>query len=295
MATGDVTIVECPRDAWQGLPGMIPAERKAAYLRSLVDAGFRHIDAVSFVSTGAVPQMADSEDVLRLLGPVPGVDVIGIVVNERGAERAIATGAVGVLGFPYSISATFLERNQRQTQRESLATLAAIQKLTRAAGVRTVAYVSMAFGNPYGDDWSLTQVTDACATLEGMGIATVSLADTVGAATSLQVLEVVGEVVAEHEALEVGVHLHARRDAAVDRVKSAYAGGCRRFDAAIGGLGGCPFAQDELVGNLPTDELLEALRELGLGPARLHGLNEIEWESARIAKEFGHVAAGDPR
>ena len=272
-----------------GLKGLIPAERKAAYLRSLVDAGFRHLDAVSFVSPGAVPQMADSEEVLRLLGPVPGVDVIGIVVNARGAERAIATGAVNVLGFPYSISPTFLERNQRQTQVESLAALAAIQKLAHGAGVRVVTYVSMAFGNPYGDEWSLGLVTEACETLEGMGIGTISLADTVGAATSLQVLEVVGEVVAEHESLEVGVHLHVRREVAVDRVKSAYAGGCRRFDAAIGGLGGCPFAQDELVGNLPTDELLEALRELGLGPARLHGLNEVEWESARIAREFGHA------
>jgi len=227
--------------------------------------------------------------VLRLLGPVKGVDVIGIVVNEKGAERAIATEAVNVLGFPYSISATFLERNQRQTQVDALRLLEGIQKMARTAGVRVVAYVSMAFGNPYGDDWSLTLVTDACKTLEGMGIGTVSLADTVGAATSLQVMEVVGEVVAEHEALEVGVHLHVRRDAAVDRVKAAYAGGCRRFDAAIGGLGGCPFAQDELVGNLPTDELLAAFHELGLGQARLQGLNELEWESARIAREFGHA------
>lgn len=289
-----VKIVECPRDAWQGLKGLIPAARKAAYLRALVDSGFRHIDAVSFVSPTAVPQMADSEEVLRLLGPVPGVDVIGIVVNEKGAERAIATERVGVLGFPYSISATFLERNQRQTQAESLRTLEGIQRMARGAGLRVVAYVSMAFGNPYGDEWSLPRVTEACATLEGMGIGTVSLADTVGAATSLQVMEVVGEVVAEHEAMEVGVHLHVRRDAAVDRVKAAYAGGCRRFDAAIGGLGGCPFAQDELVGNLPTDELLAALRELGLGPARLHGLNELEWETARMAQEFGH-GAGDAR
>jgi hydroxymethylglutaryl-CoA lyase len=287
MATDAVKIVECPRDAWQGLPRQIPAERKAAYLRQLVDAGFRHLDAVSFVSPAAVPQMADSEEVLRLLGPVPGVDVIGIVVNEKGAERAIATEAVGVLGFPYSISPKFLERNQKQTQKESLQTLETICGMARTAGVRVVAYVSMAFGNPYGDDWSLARVTEACDTLKSMGIRQISLADTVGAATSLQVLEVVGEVVAEHEELEIGVHLHVRRDLAVDRVKSAFAGGCRRFDAAIGGLGGCPFAQDELVGNLPTDELLVAFHELGLGQARLQGLNELEWESARIARDFG--------
>jgi hydroxymethylglutaryl-CoA lyase len=248
---------------------------------------------VSFVSPAAVPQMEDSEEVLRLLGPVHGVDVIGIVVNEKGAERAIATEAVNVLGFPYSISPTFLERNQRQTQMESLRTLEGIQKMARPAGRRVVAYVSMAFGNPYGDEWSLARVTEACKTLEAMGIGTISLADTVGAATSLEVMEVVGEVVAEHKELEIGVHLHVRRDLAIDRVKSAFAGGCRRFDAAIGGLGGCPFAQDELVGNLPTDELLVAFHELGLGQARLQGLNEIEWESARIAREFGHVKAGD--
>ena len=287
--TDAVKIVECPRDAWQGLKGLIPAATKAAYLRRLVDSGFRHIDAVSFVSPAAVPQMADSEEVLRLLGPVPGVDVIGIVVNERGAERAIATRAVGVLGFPYSISPGFLQRNQRQTQAEALRTLEAICGMARGAGLRVVAYVSMAFGNPYGDEWSLPLVLEACATLEGMGLRQISLADTVGAATSLQVMEVVGEVVAEHAKLEIGVHLHARREEAGDRVKAAFAGGCRRFDAAIGGLGGCPFAQDELVGNLPTDTLLQALRELGLGPARLHGLNELEWESARIAREFGHA------
>ncbi len=143
-----------------------------------------------------------------------------------------------MLGFPYSISPSFLERNQRQTQTEALRTLEAIQRLARGAGARVVAYVSMAFGNPYGDAWSLALVTEACKTLEGMGVGTVSLADTVGAATSLQVLEVVGEVVGEHEALEVGVHLHVRREVAVDRVKSAFAGGCRRFDAAIGGAGG---------------------------------------------------------
>ena len=290
-----VKIVECPRDAWQGLPGLIPAERKAAYLRSLVDAGFRHLDAVSFVSPAAVPQMADSEEVLRLLGPVPGVDVIGIVVNEKGAERAIATEAVGVLGFPYSISPSFLERNQRQTQKEALRTLETIHGMARGAGLRVVAYVSMAFGNPYGDEWSLDMVLRACDTLKSMGMGTLSLADTVGAATSLEVLQVVGEVVAEHGDLEVGVHLHTRRQDAVGMVKSAFAGGCRRFDAAIGGLVGCPFAQDELVGNLPTDELLVAFHELGLGAARLHGLNEIEWESARIARDFGHATGGESR
>ena len=287
-----VTIVECPRDAWQGLKGQIPAMRKAAYLRQLVDAGFRHIDAASFVSPAAVPQMADSEEVLRLLGPVPGVEIIGIVVNAQGAERAIATGAVQTLGFPYSISPGFLWRNQRQTQQEALQALAMIQGLAHRAGMDVVAYVSMAFGNPYGDAWSLPEVLKACELLEGLGIREISLADTVGAATSLQIMEVVGEVVAEHADLEIGVHLHSRRDEAADRIKAAFAGGCRRFDGAIGGLGGCPFAQDELVGNLPTETLVAVMNELEVTVPGLHPLDELVAESAQIAREFdGHAEA----
>ena len=148
-----VKIVECPRDAWQGLPSQIPAEAKADYLRKLVTAGFRHIDAVSFVSHAAVPQMADSERVLAYLNPPEEVEIVGIVVNVKGAERAIATGAVQTLGFPYSISPQFLARNQRQTPEESLDMLEAIGALAYKAGLDLVAYVSMAFGNPYGDAW----------------------------------------------------------------------------------------------------------------------------------------------
>jgi hydroxymethylglutaryl-CoA lyase len=285
-----VRIVECPRDAWQGLPGMIPAEVKAAYLRKLVDAGFRHIDAVSFVSPAAVPQMADSERVLELLGPVDGVEIVGIVVNAKGAERAIATGAVRTLGFPYSISPSFLGRNQRQTQEGSLLELKAIHHLAQRARLNVVAYVSMAFGNPYGDAWSLPLVLEACERLKGMGITQISLADTVGVATSLQIMEVVGEVVGEHGELEIGVHLHARRDEADDRIRSAYAGGARRFDAAMGGLGGCPFAQDALVGNIPTETLLATLRDLEAPLPVLHPLGEVERDNSKIAREFGVTA-----
>jgi hydroxymethylglutaryl-CoA lyase len=282
-----VKIVECPRDAWQGLKGQIPTALKAAYLRRLVEAGFRHIDAVSFVSPAAVPQMADSERVLELLGPVPGVEILGIVVNTKGAERAIATGAVGTLGFPYSISPSFLGRNQRQTQQEALQTLHAVHELAYKARLKVVAYVSMAFGNPYGDAWSLPLVLEACETLKSMGIPHISLADTVGVATSLQLMEVVGEVVGEHPELEIGVHLHARKDQAADRIKAAFAGGCRRFDAAVGGLGGCPFAQDALIGNIPAETLVTTLKELGAVTPRLLDLEELVRESAQIAREFG--------
>ncbi|MGA8937995.1 MAG: hydroxymethylglutaryl-CoA lyase [Acidobacteriaceae bacterium] len=284
-----VKIVECPRDAWQGLKGHVPAETKAAYLRRLVEAGFRHIDAVSFVSPAAVPQMADAESVLTILGPVEGVEILGVVVNAKGAERAIATEAVHTLGFPYSISPSFLGRNQRQTPQEALLELQAIHRLAGKARLRLVAYVSMAFGNPYGDPWSLTEVVRACETLESIGIGHISLADTVGVATSLQLMEVVGEVVAEHPELEVGVHLHARGDHAADRIKAAFAGGCRRFDAAIGGLGGCPFAQDALVGNIPTETLLATLQQLGAAVSPIHGMRELMDESAEIAREFAHA------
>jgi hydroxymethylglutaryl-CoA lyase len=288
-----VKIVECPRDAWQGLGGMIPAEVKAGYLRSLVDAGFRHIDAVSFVSPAAVPQMADSERVLELLGEsgsLDGVEIIGIVVNARGAERAIATGAVRTLGFPFSISASFLQRNQRQTPEQSLQELHAVHQLAYKARLNVVAYISMAFGNPYGDAWSLPIVLEACAKLRAMGIRHVSLADTVGVATTLQVMETVGEVVAEHEDMDIGVHLHARRENAEDRIKAAYAAGCRRFDAALGGLGGCPFAQDELVGNLPTEVLVAVLKELGDEVIGLEPLNHLLRANEEIAMQYDAAA-----
>jgi len=175
-----VKIVECPRDAWQALPAIIPAPQKADYLQKLVAAGFTTIDAVSFVSPGAVPQMADSEQVLQLLDVPENLEIIGIVVNEKGAERAIATGVVQTLGFPYSISPEFLRRNQNQTQEESLHVLASIAALAKSAERSVVAYVSMAFGNPYGDPSSIDNVLRACRQLTELGIQQISLADTVG-------------------------------------------------------------------------------------------------------------------
>src|SRR4030088_2756154 len=153
-----VKLIECPRDAWQGLKGQIPAELKTNYLQALISAGFKHIDAVSFVSPNAVPQMADSEEVLKELDPPDDVEVIGIVVNEKGAQRAIATQAVGTLGFPYSVSPTFLRHNQHQTLEEAIDELEKIKGKGDQAGLDTVAYISMAFGNPYGDPWNVGEV-----------------------------------------------------------------------------------------------------------------------------------------
>ena len=282
-----VKIVECPRDAWQGLPALIPAELKAACLRQLIAAGFTHIDAVSFVSPSAVPQMADAEEVLRLLGPSPGVELIGIVVNAKGAERAIETGAVQTLGFPYSVSAEFLRRNQHQTPGQSLDVLRSIDALARGAGLNLVAYVSMAFGNPYGDAWSAAMVQDACARLIECGVQQISLADTVGLATPERIAETLTAVLTAQEGIEIGAHLHARPQDTAAKIRAAYHAGCRRFDAAIGGLGGCPFAQDSLVGNLATETLLAELRTLGAETPRLEPLDELIHASARLATDFG--------
>jgi hydroxymethylglutaryl-CoA lyase len=257
-----VKLIECPRDAWQGLTQQIPADTKTQYLRALIGAGFKHIDAVSFVSPKAVPQMADSELVLKELDPPDDVEIIGIVVNEKGADRAIATDAVRTLGFPYSISPTFLRKNQGQTLEESIDILEGIEQKARDAGLAVVVYVSMAFGNPYEDLWNVDEVVEAVDLLSEMQVERVSLADTVGLASAQQVSDLVGTVLDRFEHLEIGVHLHSRPSDAKEKVKAAYNAGCRRFDSALGGFGGCPFAQDELVGNLPTEVLLEALKEL---------------------------------
>jgi hydroxymethylglutaryl-CoA lyase len=258
-----VKLIECPRDAWQGLPGQVPTHLKGDYLKALISAGFKHIDAVSFVSPKAVPQMADSEEVLKELDPPDDVEIIGIVVNEKGAQRAINTNAVTTLGFPYSVSPTFLRNNQHQTLEEAIDELDKIQNKSEDAGLEIVVYISMAFGNPYGDEWSVAEVVNAVDVLESSGIRMISLADTVGVAGPEQIRELVSAVLAKFGYLEIGVHLHSRPDQVAAKVVAAYDAGCRRFDSAIGGLGGCPFAQDALVGNIPTEKVIEALSARG--------------------------------
>jgi hydroxymethylglutaryl-CoA lyase len=291
--TNAVKIIECPRDAWQGLPLTIPSEVKAEYLRTLVTAGFRHIDAVSFVSPKAVPQMADSEPVLAL-ADLPSLtadelEIIGIVVNTKGAERAINSGGINTLGFPYSISPGFLERNQHQTPEEAIDALETVGSLAYKAGLDVVAYISMAFGNPYGDAWSVDEVVAACDLLADSGIETISLADTVGLATPELIEEVVSAVLAGTDDIELGVHLHARPDQAAAKISAAYRAGCRRFDAAIGGLGGCPFAQDVLVGNVPTEIALEALGKLGATLPALGDLTPVLAANRAIAEKYAGV------
>ena len=281
-----VKLIECPRDAWQGLKGQIPADLKTNYLQALISAGFKHIDSVSFVSPHAVPQMADSEEVLKELDPPDDVEIIGIVVNEKGAQRAIATEAVRTLGFPYSISPTFLQNNQRQTLEDAIEELEKIEKKADEAGLETVVYISMAFGNPYGDGWSVDEVVEAVGLLELQEIRMISLADTVGVAPPEKIQEVVSAVMAEYGYLEIGVHLHSRPDQAAAKIIAAYEAGCRRFDSAIGGLGGCPFAQDELVGNISTETVIEALRKRGAQLPVLKPLDALLRATAEIGARY---------
>jgi hydroxymethylglutaryl-CoA lyase len=228
--------------------------------------------------------------VLQLLDPPKNVELIAIVVNEKGAERAIKTGAVQTLGFPNSISPQFLRRNQNQTPQESLRILQSIIKLAHTAGLNVVAYVSMAFGNPYGDEWSLAQLTAASQLLIDSGIRQISLADTVGLATPTQISETVASALSASAGIEIGVHLHARPNEAPTKIRAAYHAGCRRFDAALGGLGGCPFAQDALVGNIPTESLIAELRQLGAQIPQLQPLESRIEDSVRFARDFGEAA-----
>jgi hydroxymethylglutaryl-CoA lyase len=263
-----IKLIECPRDAWQGLPDFIPTDTKVAYLRELVGAGFQHIDAVSFVSPKHVKQMADSEEVMsKLLASLPDgtalPEIIGIVVNEKGLERALATPGVSTIGYPYSISAYFRRANANMTRAESRNLVEILKRETKKADKDLVIYVSMAFGNPYDEPWGPEIVQDTLEWLKDIRVSTVSLADTVGTATPDLVHGLYSQVKDHVAGIELGVHLHSRPDTAERKIIAAYNAGCRRFDSALTGLGGCPFAGDDLVGNIPTESVLAALTKLG--------------------------------
>src|SRR6266567_7892295 len=288
-----VKLIECPRDAWQGLKGLIPADLKVDYLKALISVGFKHIDAASFVSPKAVPQMVDSEEVLKELDPPDDVEIIGIVVNEKGAQRAIETKAVSTLGFPYSISETFLRKNQNQSPESALEELEKVQNKAVEAGLDVVVYISMAFGNPYGDLWNPEEVIEAISLMEVDNLRMISLADTVGMASPKQIADLVGAVMAKYDYLEIGVHLHSSPEQAADKILAAYDAGCRRFDSALGGLGGCPFAQDALVGNIPTEKAIEVLKKKGAELPHLKPLDSLLKATAGIGAKFSSSHAAD--
>lgn len=276
-----VKIVECPRDAWQGLKKIIPTEVKISYLRKLFELGFHNLDAVSFVSPKYVPQMADSEAVMAALSEgaepamksnaapnpesrIPNPEIIGIVVNEQGLNRALRTPGVTTIGYPYSVSANFRRQNTNMSLSESRTLVEKLQQATEAAGRKLVVYISMAFGNPFDEPWSPEVVESTLVWLKKVGVRTVSLADTVGTAQPKDVGDLFRAMRNVAAGIELGVHLHSRAENAGEKVLAAYEAGCRRFDSALTGLGGCPFADDELVGNIPTEIVVGKLAELGV-------------------------------
>jgi len=251
------------------LPEIIPADVKIAYLLKLAAAGFKHIDAVSFVSPTHVKQTADSEEVMKgflagLPARTPRPEIIGIVVNKQGLDRALATPGVTTIGYPYSISAYFRRANANMSRGESRALVEEIRKATKASGHGLVVYISMAFGNPYEEPWGAEIVEDALVWLKDIGVRSVSLADTVGTTPPEYVGALYNTVKDCVAGLELGVHLHSHAQGAAEKVLAAYDAGCRRFDGALTGLGGCPFAGDELVGNIATETILAALASRGV-------------------------------
>jgi hydroxymethylglutaryl-CoA lyase len=290
-----VKLIECPRDAWQGLPDFIPTEYKAEYIHELVLAGFQHVDAVSFVSPKHVKQMADSEDVMaRLNNSLPAgaepPEIIGIVVNEKGLERALATPGVTTIGYPYSISAYFRRANANMSRDESRVLVEKLKKETAAANRGLVIYISMAFGNPYDEPWGPEIVQETLEWLKDIRVRTVSLADTVGTASPQLVGNLYRQLKDHVAGIELGVHLHSRPENAEEKILAAYEAGCRRFDSALTGLGGCPFAADTLVGNIATEQVLAALQKAGgdsgIDPARLAKVLEMTNE---IRAKYAHA------
>lgn len=252
-----VKLIECPRDAMQGIKTFIPTKAKIRYLQALLNCGFHTLDFGSFVSPRAVPQMADTEKVLS------GLDLsrtttrlLAIVANVRGAEIAIAHPQISYLGYPFSISENFQMRNTHKTIAESIAVLSEIQELATRHHKEVVVYISMGFGNPYGDPWDATVVADWTNRLVEMGISILSLSDTVGSATPQSISELFSALIPKYPEVEFGAHLHTPPKTWHEKIDAAFSAGCRRFDGAIQGFGGCPMARDELTGNMPTEKIL---------------------------------------
>lgn len=264
MEHKEVRLVECPRDAMQGWKTWIPTDTKIRYINALIDAGFDTIDFGSFVSPKAIPQMADTKEVLAGLHLNGHTKLLAIVANERGATEAVTYDAIRYLGYPFSVSETFQLRNTNHSITESFQLLQTLQQLGVQNGKELVVYISMGFGNPYGDPYSESVVQRWIEKIAGLGIRIISLADTVGVATPAAVHKITAFLVKEFPEVETGVHLHASRFAWKEKVLAAVGAGCRRFDGALKGVGGCPMANDELVGNLDTELLIPFLQEHGL-------------------------------
>lgn len=261
-------LVECPRDAMQGLHDFIPTELKAAYLNQLLTVGFSTLDFGSFVSPKAIPQLRDTAEVLQMLDlSSTSTKLLAIVANERGARAAVAHPEISYLGFPLSMSETFQQRNTNRSIAEAFDTVEAIQNLCQQRGKELVTYISMGFGNPYGDPYDLAVVEEFVQRLQQMGVPIVSLSDTVGSAAEEEITKLFGRISQQFTSMEVGVHLHSRYADVFAKTQAAWQAGCRRIDGALRGFGGCPMAKDDLVGNMATEEIIRALDAMGAAPA----------------------------
>lgn len=260
-----IHLVECPRDAMQGWKEVIPTERKVAYLNQLLQVGFHTLDCGSFVSAKAIPQMADTATVLRQLNTSDTkTKLLVIVANVRGADEAVAFDNVSYLGFPFSVSPTFQMRNTNSTMEESLSRVEAIQALCLQSKKELVVYLSMGFGNPYGDEYTQDILLKWAEKIVSLGIKTISLADTVGVATASQISLALNTLIPAYTDVEIGVHLHSTAVNFKEKLQAATDAGCKRFDGALKGIGGCPMANDDLVGNMNTEWMIDYLEERNL-------------------------------
>ena len=279
MMAERLTLVECPRDAMQGIKAFIPTSLKIKYLTSLLGQGFDVLDCGSFVNPESIPQMADTADVIQAISTIESLTkLLVIVANERGALRAVAYPKIQYLGFPFSVSETFQRRNTNTSREEAFRRLARIQDIAVASGKEVVCYLSMAFGNPYGDEWSANEVAEWAAKIASLGIRTISLSDTIGNANANQLGDLFSAIHDKLPHIQLGVHLHAKPDEWLEKVKAAYDHGCRRFDAAMGGFGGCPMAKDELVGNIPSEGAFQWLASQA--SSNLHP--QMDWNQLKM-------------
>lgn len=270
-------IIECPRDAMQGIKTFIPTAEKVRYLQSLLDVGFDTLDFGSFVSARAVPQMQDTEAVLEQLDTSHSrTRLLAIVANQRGAQKACGFEKIDFLGYPFSISENFQMRNTHKTIDESVHVLENILALTEASHQSLVVYLSMGFGNPYGDPWNVDIVGSWIQRLAGMGVTCISLSDTIGSAQPEDIYYLFSKLIPEFPDIEFGAHFHTHPKQWFEKVAAAFKGGCSRFDGAVQGYGGCPMAKDKLVGNMPTEKLINFFAEKKLS----HSLNLAHFESA---------------
>lgn len=276
--TSSISLVECPRDAMQGWPHWIPTDKKVNYLNKLLEVGFDVLDFGSFVSPKAIPQLADTKEIIPQLRLSNKTKLLAIVANTRGAEEAVQYDEIRYIGFPFSISETFQLRNTNKTIAQSLEQVAQMQELCVRHGKELVVYISMGFGNPYGDEYSAAVAIEWVNKLTQMGIGTIAMADTVGVAQPETIAYIFGQLIPEFPDTLIGAHFHSTTATWREKIDTAYANGCLRFDSSIKGIGGCPMAEDELVGNIATENLLQWSKERGLDL----GLNEQAFAEAMM-------------